>query len=447
MPTHRASGLSAPKFLVTGDVVQSGGRIRVNIQIVDAESGRTIKTAAMDHPSGELLPMVDTLSLQVSSLVRAAVGHEARLSGWSASAKNAKVYSMMQQADERSDRATQLMQSGDVSTAAKALWSADSTIGEAERMAPHAAELMMEHSRVLARLSALYLQPGLRNHAEAEVLSKRSVIEADKAVAINPTDASALEISGSSQYWYWLLMPTSTDSSSDRVLAQAERRLRSSVRVDPRRASSWSLLSSLLVSRGDQSGAYLAASRAYEADAYLDNSPEILSTLFLTSYEMGNDSLSASWCDDLNRRFDHSWAGAHCRLALLAWGGMTGKHVITQAWKIAANGTQRSAGNRSVSPYLQMLVAAVIARNGFRDSAEAVIGRARVAGAGDPELLPFEADARMRLGQSDAATALVVAYVRAKPRRRIWLARSRRFANLPQIQRQLADIHYPALVR
>src|SRR5690606_18294267 len=130
-------------------------------------------------------------------------------------------------------------------------------------------------------------------------------------------------------------------------------------------------------------------------------------------------------------RFRGRWTGSYCRLGLLAWPGAdSNPGNPAQAWAIAADGSARTTQAAVMRPRLEMLVAAVLTRAGLHDSAKAVIRRARSSAAGDPEILPLEASARIVLGQPDSAIACLARYVRAKPLHRAAVACSRRFAGL-----------------
>lgn len=80
-----------------------------------------------------------------------------------------------------------------------------------------------------------------------------------------------------------------------------------------------------------------------------------------------------------------------------------------------------------MGPRVQMLVAAAIARTGARDSAEHVIARASASAGTDREVWPFEAEARVLLGERAAADSLMRRYVALAPVHRVGLLRSRRF--------------------
>ncbi len=88
------------------------------------------------------------------------------------------------------------------------------------------------------------------------------------------------------------------------------------------------------------------------------------------------------------------------------------------AWQLADQHLQLLPPHRRTQyrgPVL-MQVAAVLARAQLPDSARAVIDRAREEDGGqNPETLIQEANARLRLGETDAALSLLGAYLRAKP--------------------------------
>lgn len=442
----RSRSPAVPHILVTGNVVRSGAEIRVNLQIADAESGRTIKTAMLDRPLGPLLPLVDSLSLQISSLVRTAVGREVRLREWSSATRNERAYMLMQEADEHRDRASQLTASGDFSAAVRALSSADSVLVEVERVSGAWQEPMIERAGVLQSLGAMYLIPPIRNLTKVRTLLARGVAEARRAVTLSPGDPSALEALGSVEYWYWLAVPLPADSARF-ALASAEKNLRAAVAADPRRASAWSLLSASLYARADYVGSYLTADRAYRADAYLRSSETILDVLFLTAYEMNDMPTATRWCDEINSRLGPGWLSAYCRLRLLSSDGRKDDRAIAAAWRLATQAGTSTGDTSVIPPQLQMRVAVVIAQQGLRDSAEAVARAARVRGNGDPEIVPDEAEVRIELGQTDSAAALMAGYVTANPSHRAGVARSRRFIGLTQLQRLLAQMKIPQSAR
>jgi len=427
-----AGGPESLDFLVTGSVLESGGLVRVTVQITDAASGRLVKSAVLDHAADAPPSLVEGVAARVSSLVQTTMGREVRLREWGRRVASGRGYELMVAADDDRQTASRLAGLGELPTAARALASADSLLREAEREAPGTTEPVVERAYVLQRLAALSLLPPFRDRTRTAALLREGIGEAARAVAHADGDAAALEALGSLVYWSWLVVPLPADSAR-RLLSHAERSLRRAVAADPGRASAWSLLSASLYARGDHAGAYLAATRAYRADTYAANAEEVLGRLVLTSYEVGDDSASASWCEEIGHRFRRSWTGLYCQLALLAWTG-GGDRAVERAWSLATAEDLPSPLAEEIEPRLQMLVAAVLARSGLRDSAEVVIRRARTLGGADPELLPLEADARLQLGQPDVAAELLSRYVAGQPLRRAGIVRSRRFRMVGELQ-------------
>src|SRR5690606_14618463 len=96
-----------------------------------------------------------------------------------------------------------------------------------------------------------------------------------------------------------------------------------------------------------------------------------------------------------------------------------------------------SGAGHPMRPRLETLAAAVLARAGMPDSAEAVLRRTAAQHAADPELLHLEASARLILGQPDSATALLARYASVDPAGAPSVLLSRRFAPL---RRELRSI-------
>lgn len=442
-PSDRAATTS--RIEIAGTLSETPEEFRVSVEMIDAASGRVFKTAAFEYPHTKPSTFVDSVSLAISSSVRTAVGRELRLRTWTLDAGNDRAYTLMQEADAARERAGQLAASGNLQAAIRAFASADSTLLEVEHALPRASEPMTERAQVLQTLGAMTMLPPIGDRRRGKALLDRAMSEARRAVTRAPGDAAARETLGSIAYWYWLTVPTSVDST--RTLGdQAARNLRAAVELDPSRATAWGLLSALLYARADYVGAYLTAERAYRADAYLRSPETILDLLFVTSQEIGDTAASRRWCSEIHRRLERDGLGAYCDLRLLiSQPPAPDNHAIARAWQVAAGVRDSSGHNPKPTADLQMLVAVVIARQGLRDSAEAVIQDARKRDESDPELLPAEAEARIALGQPERATALLTQYAAHKPQHRVGVVRSRRFSSLPQLGHALDSMGIAAV--
>jgi serine/threonine-protein kinase len=432
---HSSHPNQLPEFLVTGSVLRSGARIRVDVELVDAAAGSTLKTAALERESRDSMALVDALAREVSSMVRVAIGQEVRMRSTDLARVDSRARRLAAEAVAERERAHDLERQGRLSPAALSLLRADTLLRHTEAIAPGWREPMIERARVGLELAVLHSVPAFNDPLRARTFLETGISEAERAVANDHDDATALETLGLLSYWYWLQVPLTPDSAR-LTLARAMKVLRGAVNVDPERASAWDLLSAALYTQADYSGAYLAALHAYQADAYLDDAEQILNRLFMTAYELGDDALARSWCDEINHRFPQSWTGADCQLNLLAWSGTSvDPTAVRRAMRIAAEGGGHGALLRGARSRHAMLAAAVLARAGLRDSAELMILRSRAVAAGDPEILQLEAGALLLLGQPDSAAARLAQYVRGKPLHRAGVACSRRFVALRALDR------------
>jgi DNA-binding SARP family transcriptional activator/TolB-like protein len=436
------------RLLVAGNVARSQARIRVMLRIVDAVSGRIIRSAALDRDSGGQAATIEPLARQISSIVRTSAGHEIHLAMRSAQLHDKDAYALMQQADEDVDLASQFQRTGNFLDAVHSLESADALLAKVEMRDANWSEPMIERASIFERLGAMYMASPIRDTAVMRRLLTSGVAEANLAVKTDPRNPATMASLGSLDYWYWLAVRLPTDSAK-RLLATAQRVLRAAVALDAGRPEPWSLLGASYQARADYSSAYVADSHAWSADTYLRNPQEILANLSTVAYEIRDDSAAQYWCDELNRQFEGSWLGAYCKLELLAEhrGAGTPASVMSNVWAIADDTSWSAAHGPGIESHFQLLAAAVLARYGMRDSAESVIARATAAGANDSELVPLEAYARLLLHEDSTATALMTQYVAVDPLGRTGVARSRRFASLPNLQRRLTLLGVPTATR
>lgn len=423
------ANLQSADFAVTGSVIRSGAQIRVDIQIADPRSGTALRTAEFDAPTANILPFTDTLSGQVEGLVQHTIGRQVHLRQLRQSIRDDRLFALMQDADDDQERASDLARAGNIPASIRALASADTTIGRVETAAPASSAVVLARSTVLKALALTYLAAPNRQSAPINTLLERSVAEATRAAAMSDTSAAAAEALGSVAYIYSSLVSLPRDSART-VMLQADRSLRRAVALDPRRSGAWTLLGALRYARADFSGAYVAAEHAYDADAYGEHSQENLSRLFLVAHEIGDDSAATRWCGQLTQRFSESWTASYCQLSILAWMPWRTAPSIPDVWRLAFNGAGAHDATPLIEPRLDMIAADILARTGLRDSALAVIRRARAQGIGDPELAPFEAEALAELGNLSAARRELQEYVAKAPDRRAGVFQSRRFAEL-----------------
>lgn len=306
---------------------------------------------------------------------------------------------------------------------------ADSLLAQAERLDP-------AWSRPPAIRAALDFQrsrwTGTAQRERTEALVEEGLTHANRALALNPSNADALEVRGTLRYWSYLL--NLTPGSGEETFRAAEEDLRAAVEADPRQAGAWSVLSSLLLNKegGSTAEAKMAAQRAYEADAYLANADVILWRLFLSSYDLQDRREAQHWCSVGSRRFAEDFRFVECHLWTLTLPGVEARP--DSAWALLdrylrlvppqQEGFRRAWG--------QMAVAAVIARAELPDSARSVAAEARVDPSVDPtrDISYLEAYVRTLIGDEDEAVDLLSTYLAANPQQRLETAENWWFTEL-----------------
>ena len=157
----------------------------------------------------------------------------------------------------------------------------------------------------------------------------------------------------------------------------------------------------------------MAASRAYQADAYLRNADVILWRLFSTSYDLEDEAEAKHWCGELARRFPSNQRAIECGLWYMT---MDGAEVdVDSAWALADSYAQTLTPQTEAffTRWAGMAVAAVLARAEFPDSAGAVAERSRGDSDIDPikDLVYLEAFVRTLTGETDLALDLLSEYM------------------------------------
>jgi eukaryotic-like serine/threonine-protein kinase len=420
------------ELLIGGTVTRAGDSVRVAVQITDARSGELLESLRLHRASGELFPLMDALVDDVSRFLRQRLGREIRVREVRRETRSVAAWETLRQAEEVRDEAYRMNARGERAVAGRLLLQADSMAAAAGRLDPGWIEPHLARGWIAQGRAAIAFDPRLRDVTAVAAALEEGVRHADAARARHREDGRPRELKGMLLYWTSLMAPPGDPAAAASLLRSAEVELRAAVAADPGLARAWSTLSSLLFGRGELGDALRAGERALAADAYLNDSENILARLFLITFERADDGAALRWCDELTTRRAGSWPAAQCSLMLMGW--LEGRAPdVDAAWRVMG-GVRTDALPGVVGemrPRLEALVATVIARAGLPDSARAVLRRAEAAAPLDPELLPLAAGAYVKLGEPERAAAMLEAYYAGRPGRRAMLAASRRFAELP----------------
>jgi hypothetical protein len=202
-----------------------------------------------------------------------------------------------------------------------------------------------------------------------------------------------------------------------RLLDSAEADLKAATDLDGTQAAAYLVLSQLYYDRKDNVSALLAARRAYEADAFLQNQNANLFQLFWTHYDLEQFPDADRWCREGARRFPADYNFAECQLwlTIAPWKDVD----VAGAWAIAAKASKLAPPDRQAfeTRLGQIIVAGVLARSGLKDSARRVLETGRVGHDVDPEdeLRGYEAIPLILLGDHNEAIEVLKSYVVLHP--------------------------------
>jgi serine/threonine-protein kinase len=414
-PDSLAAALSVGS-LVTGSVTGTADRPRVTVRLIDAPTGRQLDSKVIEAGGGDVLSLRGELSQEVARFLRQRLGQEIKLRELRSGTRDIKAWLLMRRVEDMREDARTLFSSGDVAAARRILRSGDSLLAVVERRDPRWPDPIVLRGWLAAD------QIEMSDTSPAVTLARWVPIglgHAERALAQRPGYPPALEVRGYLRFTGWFY----SDQTALAGAEAAERDLRAAaVPENPHQARAWSMLSYLLLTRGALAEANLAARRAYDADAFLEDAPAVVFRLYLTSLMSTRWAEAEDWCRQGYRRFPGHWLFTYCQLSLLAESGARSPDVA-EAWRLDAGLARLVAPSEraQLAPRWRMLVASVLARAGLSDSSRRVLRAAQLKGAGDQELDYYEAGVRMRLRQPQEALALLRRYLRNSPTSRAFV--------------------------
>ena len=422
--------------LVEGSVQQSKGRLRVTVQLVDGASKTQLESANIERPMGELFLVEDDLAHRVAQLLRRRIGVELRIRETVAGTTNARARELVFRADKLRDDAATEASSGDTlefGHAISRLLSADSLLGAAETIDRHWIAPVVESGWIALELSQL------QGGAERVDMLHRATDRANRALARDSLNASALLLRGTVSYWEAARLPLG-DREFSNHLARAEADLKRSLAIDTSLATAWGTLSLVRVARGDVTEAARDARTALAMDTYLTDAPLILLTLYGANLMKGSMSDAWQWCDRGAEDYPRDPRFIECRLTLLAEDlgrppdPRTAWTLVAKANEIDPPSHARAVGRAYLPIYREMMAAATSARAGQVERARAVSSRAWRDVDNDADvrmdLVYEEAYVHLLLGESSQAISLLSEYLAARPSLRALVARHPRWRPL-----------------
>ena len=402
--------------LVRGSVEPAGRQVRVTVRLIDGVGGAEIgERKTFTLAVEQFVDARDSLAGAVAELLRNEIGAQLTRVQTRAETRNSNAWSLVQRAEQLRRRGEAAAVGGDQDAMHREFQSADSLLGEAERLdgswvRPIVARAMLDYRR--SRLVP-------RDQVVIRAWLDSGMVDVDRALAKEANDADALELRGNLQYWGWLVNLYPDAAESQRVLLAAQADFEKATTLNPRQAGAFASLSHLYYQNGTAVDVNLAARRAMEADAFLSNADVVLDRLFLSSYDLDNFTDAERWCAELQRRFPRSYTAPRCGLYLMTM--RNGTASPDSAWKLVDNMVSLAPSLRQPLQRLagSQFAAAVLARAGLADSARKV-SESSLGGADvDPTRDLHHAGAFVftLLGDTAQAVRLLSVYLSANPRR------------------------------
>ena len=398
--------------LVSGSIATSGRLLRLRARLIDATTGVQLNTMTIERPAWDLFLLQDSVSSEVERWLREHIGRQVRLLELRRGTRSVEAWEALRRGDEivRQSMAPAIPTERAIVLRARA----DSAFDDASRRDP-------KWSEPLTRRAMNAYARGLLAPATMRVQFTAAAQLANDALSIDPRSADALAIRGEAQLrlaWFGLV------ARGDSVLAEAERDLRAAVSARPDRARAWAVLGDAQSYQGLNAEAATSYETALSTDAFLTDVERVVSGLFFAALQLERFDDARGRCSSAQARFPASTHFTECALILLGWTGRAAPDV-ERAWSmtraIDAHPAPELQGNRA---FRRMLVAAIAARAGMRDSALAIVGRTRREIGVSSAAKHVEALVRMLCGDHEAAVALIRELIREAPILRASIARN-----------------------
>ena len=423
---------------VTGSVSPaSGGKLRVDVQLVDALSGKQIASTRVEQPQDKLLELQDSLAHEVSLSLRKGLGQEVQELVSKAGTRNATAWDAMQRTKQTLGEVESLFRARDVPATMDKIAQADAELAKVEGIDKSWAQPIIERAWLQFRKVRL-LKPSDPEFAKTLELG---LSHADRALKVTPNDAEAVEVRGTLYYWQWL---NNVISDTTR-LAMAERDLTQATAANNRSATAWNALSHLLLNKKKYSEAKLAAENAYKADPYVTDADRTIYRLFGASLDLGFRQDATKWCAEGYARYPQNYLFTECKLWLYALPGP--KPVMADVWKQYEAVVAAAPANRQDFYKLKgkLIVGVAFIRAGQPDSAKALAD----ANQGDSEIDPRGELANIasiiyaQTGDKNTALEYLAKNLAANPQQRAFAANDKSW----WLQDLRPDPRYQALVK
>jgi eukaryotic-like serine/threonine-protein kinase len=401
--------------VVDGRVDVRRDRARITITLVDAQSGADIQRTTLERSLDDPLALRQQVVEETSRLLRTWIGNEVRLRESASTTSSSRAWLLAQRAEKLRKDGEALLRQQEVDQALAAFRQADELLMEADRL--DAVWPLPPTTRSVIAYRLARLEAG--DPARALVHIDSGLLHAEEALRRERNHARALEMRGSLTYLKWLLRVEPNAHAQGLLLESARNDLELAVRFDRNLATAHATLAHLFGVAESLPESVMAASRALEADAFLENADAVLWRLYNGAEALQQFAEARKWCDQGAQRFPDDYRFVNCAMRLMYLPGSTpdadeGWRLLDRLLEIVPPPLLEFEQARG-----EVIMAAILGRARLPDSARAVLRRAsgRITPELDPyqELLPVRAYATLLTGDKDSAVDLLALAAAADP--------------------------------
>ena len=421
--------------VVTGDIRRVGDSVRVTVRLIDGATGAVRSTAQDSGSILDLLAVRSSVIHSVTNFLRTQIGNEVHASQ-RRQVSSSEAWELQTRVLNMSPSQMGQTPALPVSQRTARFNSVDSMLMRAAKLderwpAPlvTAASVYLQRANVEEQAAAMDAALSPASDARARAWRMVAVSRANEALKRDPGNAGALYARGKATFELWR---HAKGSASETLRASAEADLRKAVAVRRDMALAWNDLSTLLQLNGDYDQSRIAADSALKSDAFLKDAPAIGARIIQMSLATGDTIKARQLCDEGRTRFSSRPEYWGCALTVLGWTGSAPEDVEA-GWKLlkAAEALDTLRMLKSGAATRSLLVAAIAARAGLKDSATAIVRRVRASIP--PAVISLNADygeayVHTLLSRPDLALPLLERFLREIPaqqghvRKSLWFA-------------------------
>jgi eukaryotic-like serine/threonine-protein kinase len=398
-------------LIVAGSIERRGNRLKGIGRVSDGPSRIQLFSQGQQAAVGAAPVLQEDLIERIVRFVRKYVGTELRRRAVAAETKDSVARGSWTRAMSIIDAISSPEAVALPKSSADRLVVADSLLGQALRRDPRWVGPYLARGWAYLGSASILGSEGQRDSALISA-HRKAIAAADSAIRIAPVDADGHELRGAALVGLWFETPS---EKADSIGEEAERELRRAISLDLNVARAWEALGAYYLFTGRFGEGRQAIAQALQADAFLVSEPTVLRWQILADLNLQDYTDAQQTCARGARWYPLSLAFMNCQYVILGWSAGDLESAML-AWQLASKAENLVTPARRSDVYRTKLLmtAAILARGGYRDSAESLLRTfvgTRKGGVDIDGFASDEAYVRLLVGQQDEALALLKTFL------------------------------------